>query len=333
MARSAGFYSYRKKRRLAYTVVAVIIVALVIVVFNSFDKKEDKIPVQSASSEVLTRTEASSKMTVTDLPEIAEGLTDEPNSQTAQLIAEALKLADAAPPRIIEARDMLNDILHSMQTTAGQRAFIKEKLADLADEWLFSRRIFPQDVLCESYRVRPGDILAKIGARLKVPYQILMDINKIPSPQTLQAGEKIKVINGPFHARIYRSTFTMDLYLQNTFVRSFPVGLGGPGRQTPTGYWVVKPGGKLIKPTWTDPDTGKTYEAEDLDYPLGSRWIGLTGLKGQAKGRTGFAIHGTKDANEIGAATSKGCIRLHNGNAILVYNLLMPGFSQVVVVD
>jgi len=116
-------------------------------------------------------------------------------------------------------------------------------------------------------------------------------------------------------------------------VRSFPVGLGQPGMETPTGFWLVKPGAKLVKPTWTDMDTGKRYEPEDPDYPLGSRWIGLLGISGGAKGRTGFAIHGTKNPSQIGTASSQGCIRLHNGDAILIYNLLMPGFSRVVIVE
>jgi len=103
--------------------------------------------------------------------------------------------------------------------------------------------------------------------------------------------------------------------------------------ETPTGLWRVKSDGKLISPTWTDPITGKTYEAEDPDYPLGSRWIGLEGIGGDAKGRTGFAIHGTKDPGQIGIAGSQGCIRLHNGNAILLYNLLVPVHSLVEVVE
>jgi len=125
----------------------------------------------------------------------------------------------------------------------------------------------------------------------------------------------------------------MDLYLQETFVRSFRVGLGKSGSETPTGLWRVKIGGKLIKPVWTNPLDGKTYYPEDPDYPLGSRWIGLEGLEGAAKGRTGFAIHGTKEPEQIGTADSQGCIRLHNGNAILLYNLFEEGLSTVEVVE
>jgi LysM repeat protein len=258
--------------------------------------------------------------------------TVEDNPWAAELISEAMSYINANPPRIIDARDRLNETL-PQPMSEQQRAVVKERLSELADKWLFSRTIFPQDRLTGTYKVKPGELLSTIGKQFKVPYEILMEINKIDSPEALRAGEAIKVINGPFHVRVYRSTFTMDLYLQDTFVRSFPVGLGKPGMETPTGLWAVKEGGKMIQPTWTDPVSGKTYQAEDSDYPLGSRWIGLEGLEGDAVGRTGFAIHGTKDPNEIGIAGSQGCIRLHNGNAILVYNLLVPGDSRVEIVE
>jgi len=267
-----------------------------------------------------------------DLMAGAAELTGEPNPKVTELINEAVALINAKPSRIIEARDRLNELLPIPQSRR-QRAFVKERLSELSNKWLFSRTIFPQDGLCETLQVAPGNMLSTIGKRHKVPHEILMNINGIRNPQGLRAGDVIKVVNGPFHTRICRSTFTMDLYLQNTFVRSFPVGLGRPGRETPTGLWHVKPNGKLISPTWRDPDTGKTYQASDPDYPLGSRWIAIEGIKGQAVGRTGIAIHGTKDPEEIGTAGSRGCIRLHNGDAILIYNLLVPQFSKVEIVQ
>jgi LysM repeat protein len=256
----------------------------------------------------------------------------ESNPKVDELITEATTLLSARPSRIIDARDKLNEAL-SMPMNGQQQAFVKKQLSKLADKWLFNRIVFEQDKLCGSYKVKAGDKLKTIGRQLKVPYEVLMKINNITRPKALRAGETIKVISGPFHARIYRSAFTMDLYLQNTFVRSFPVALGRPGMETPTGRWVVKPDGKVIKPTWTDPTTGKIYEAQDPDYPLGSRWIGLEGLEGTAKGRTGFAIHGTRNAKELGTERSRGCIRLYDKDVILVYDLLMPGFSQVVIVE
>ena len=265
-------------------------------------------------------------------PEPAPGPTVEPNPEATTLIAEAATLLSESPGKIIEARDKLNQALR-MPMSRQQRISVKNQLSELADQWLLSRTVVPEDPLCESYQVRSGDLLTTIGDKYKVPYEFLMTINHISRPESLQAGLPIKVVNGPFHAKVYRSTFTMDIYLQNTFVRSFKVGLGKPGMETPIGLWRVKSDGKLVKPIWTNPADGKTYHPEDPDYPLGSRWIGLEGLSGEAKDRTGFAIHGTKEPEQIGSAGSQGCIRMHNGDAILVYNMLYPGLSQVEIVD
>jgi len=254
------------------------------------------------------------------------------DAEAQLVIDEAARLLGSRPVEVIKAREMLNELL-GKPISDQKRNLVKQQLSQLADEWLFSRTVYPQDTLCSLYRVQSGELLSTIGNRYKMPWEILLQINGIQRPEDLQADQSIKVIKGPFHAKVYRSSFVMDLYLQDTFVRSFPVGLGKAGYETPTGLWVVRLGGKLIKPRWTDPDTGRTYEPDDPNYPLGSRWISLDGLEGAAKGRTGFAIHGTKEPREIGVAKSRGCIRLYNGDVILVYDLLMPGESKVVVVD
>ena len=265
-------------------------------------------------------------------PEPTPGPTIEPNPEAASLITEAAALLGESPGKIVQARDKLNQALR-IPMSPKQCSSVKDRLSGLSDQWLLSRTVLPDDPLCESYQVRSGDLLTTIGDKFKVPYEILMTINRISRPESLQAGLPIKVVKGPFHAKVYRSTFTMDLYLQNTYVRSFRVGLGKPGMETPTGLWRVKSDGKLEKPIWTNPVDGKTYHPEDPDYPLGSRWIALEGLSGEAKNRTGFAIHGTKEPEQIGSAGSQGCIRMHNGDAILVYNMMFPGLSQVEVVD
>jgi len=325
-------------RRHVYTISALLIIAISYCIYRIAIRDTHPGPkvTPEASTDInppllpmVPRSEAELEV---NLSEIIPEPTPEPNPEAAKLITEAMALLDAKPAKIIDARDRLNETL-PMPMSHHQRAFVKKQLSGLAEKWLFSRTVLPKDTLCGFYKVEAGDQLRTIGKQYKVPYEILAQINNISHPKGLQAGEMIKVINGPFHARIYCSTFTMDLYLQNTFVRSFPVGLARVGHATPTGLWRVKFGGKLIKPTWTDPDTGKTYEAEDPDYPLGSRWIGLEGVKGDAVGRTGFAIHGTKEPEQIGTTGSRGCIRLHNGDAILVYNLLVPLYSRVEIVE
>lgn len=250
---------------------------------------------------------------------------------TLSAIEQALKQLEGG--QVIAARDSLNAVL-AMEMTPEYRTSVKKKLAELSQNWLFSKTVFPGDELTEMYTVQSGEVLANIGKKFNVPYEILQQINNISRPERLQAGQKIKVIKGPFHIKVYRSAFTMDLYLgSQMYVKGYRVGLGAMNNETPPGRWRVKAGGRLIEPKWTHPVTQVTYTAGHPEYPLGSRWIEIEGLEEANKQREGFAIHGTREPESIGTRSSMGCIRLFNGDAIEVYNLLVEQKSEVRIVD
>jgi hypothetical protein len=254
-----------------------------------------------------------------------------PNPAADTVITQGRELSSQAG-QVIAARDKLNGVL-SMSAAPAQLQTTKEQLSQLADKWLFCSTVQSGDTLCETYLVRSGDSLEAIGRRFKVPYETLMHINRIQDARGLQAGQRLKVIRGPFHVKVHRSTFMLDLYLQDMFVRSFRVALGASGSETPTGLWRVQEGGKLVQPPWFDKRTNRNYLPTDADYPLGPRWIALDGVSGDAKGRTGFAIHGTKDPEKIGTAVSQGCIRMLNEDVTLLYDLMWPLASKVEIVD
>ena len=348
-------YVRRKGRNLrwVYSISALFIIAVVIsfIYGNPFGKNEEEAsaglvnvkvenktkPLPVVAPNTVPKRTVESKITPKrviepTIPKIIPEPTTEANPKVTELIDEAMLLVNATPSKVIEARDRLNEAF-SMPMNNVQRAVIKRKLSELSDKWLFSRTVYPQDRFCSNYQVEPGDLLQSISNKYKVPWEILQEVNNISRPELLRAGQMIKIIHGPFHAKVYRSTFTMDVYLQNTFVRSFRVGLGLEGKETPTGLWSVKQGGKLIKPPWSDPETGKLLHYGDPGYALGSRWIALDGLGGNAKGRTGFGIHGTVEPETIGTKSSKGCIRLHNGDVKKVYNMLTEVQSLVRVID
>jgi hypothetical protein len=309
-----------------------------------FGKDEEAIPAGIANIGVETKTTPPAvslpkptpkRIAEPNVPNVAKPspkATSEANPKVTEIINKTMELVKISPEKIIEARDILNDAL-LLPMNNVQRALLKKRLSELADKWLFSRTVYPKDQLCGNHEVKPGELLQQIAGENKVPWEILQEINNISRPELLKSGSMIKVVHGPFHARVYRSTFTMDVYLQRTFVRSFPVGLGQEGRETPTGLWSVRQGGKLIKPPWSDPETGKLLNYGDEGYALGSRWIALDGLQGDAKGRTGFGIHGTIEPETIGTKSSKGCIRLHNGDVKKVYSLLTEVHSLVRIVD
>ena len=232
----------------------------------------------------------------------------------------------------IGARDKLSGAVKAgLDKSEMKRA--RALINSAADEWLFSKKIFEKDTLCSRYKVKSGDLLVKIGKSHKVPYQLLMKINGIDNPSLLGAGQTIKVVNGPFHLVVDRSDFTMYVYLNDVLVRTYPVGLGKSGRQTPSGLWVSTPGKKQVNPGWPDVETGKYYMPNDPENPLGERWIGLTGKEGDCVGRTGFGIHGTVKPQEIGKEASRGCIRLHNVDVEQLYDMVTEGETTVVVRD
>ncbi len=232
---------------------------------------------------------------------------------------------------LIQARDYFSGMLVSEKD--DDKAFYRKRLSEMAEKWLFSRKVLSGDRLCEMYTVRAGDNLSRIGDRYKVPYECLMLLNHIKQASQLQVGQALKTVHGPFNVQVHRSEKRMDLYLQDTYVKSYDVVLGRPGYETPTGVWRIPANAKLIRPAWADPETGRVYQPDDPDYPLGARWMGLRGIGGDAVGRSGYAIRGIGDTQDFAAHQSRGVIVMRNGDIVELYNMLIPELSNVEVLD
>ncbi|NQV33453.1 MAG: L,D-transpeptidase family protein [Phycisphaeraceae bacterium] len=251
------------------------------------------------------------------------------NPEVQALVAQVMALYRSDSTKMVQVRKTLNKALHDMSMSLAQRTLIMDELTQLADIWLFGKTVYSDDPLCDSYLVKTGDRFERIGRNNDVPYQLLMQVNGIKKASNLRAGVPIKVVSGPFRAVVNRSALTMDLYLKDTYVKTYLVGLGRPGRETPTGEWLV--GERLVRPPYWDPETGEKFMPTDSEYPIGPYYIKLEGISGEAVGRTGFAIHGTNKPLEIGMNTSSGCIRLRNNMVQEVYGLLAENKSKVEV--
>lgn len=232
----------------------------------------------------------------------------------------------------LEARRDLNTLLKKeKELPPADQTETRALLARIVDETVFSRKRAKDDPLTDEYVVKPGDALVRIARQYDVPPEALMLINGIKNPAALRADHKIKVVRGPFHAKIHKSQFRLDVYLQDTYVRSYPVGLGGVNG-TPEGVWQVK--NRLKNPTYFPSASApekKVIAADDPNNPLGEYWIGLEGVDGAAVGQEGYGIHGTIEPDSIGKAASLGCVRMHNQDVEFVYSLLLPGKSTVTV--
>jgi lipoprotein-anchoring transpeptidase ErfK/SrfK len=243
-------------------------------------------------------------------------------------IEAARKLYDAG--QLVAARGRLNDLLARGLSDSEARE-VRALLTKIADETIFGRKVYDNDPLTSTYAVQSGDYLITIGKKYKVPHEVLMKINNISDPRRIRVGQKLKVVRGPFNARIDKSDFRMDLYLGDVYVRSYRVGLGSENG-TPEGTWQVEE--RLPNPTYYPPASApdkRIIPPNDPQNPLGEHWISLKGLRGAALGREGYGIHGTIEPESIGQAVSLGCVRMHNEDVAFVYALLMPGQSVVTI--
>jgi lipoprotein-anchoring transpeptidase ErfK/SrfK len=232
--------------------------------------------------------------------------------------------------KMLEAREALSGLL-KQELGDNEQNEIRALLTRLADDTLFGRRTVAGDPLVDTYVVQPGDALVNIARNYDVPYEALMLANGIKDPGLLRAGQKLRVLHGPFHAKIYKAKFRLDVYLQDVYVRSFRVGLGSENG-TPEGGWKVK--NRLENPTYYPPASAgdkRIFAPDDPNNPLGEHWIGLEGVEGNAVGHEGYGIHGTIEPESIGKAVSMGCIRMHNEDVAFLYKLLQPGKSTVTI--
>lgn len=259
-----------------------------------------------------------------------------PSFQSSSLAGSQLArgMAMIREGRIVQGRRELSQLLFAQdgQLSPLDAQTIRDTLTSINKQLVFSAEIIPGDPLAESYMVQRGEYLSRIAPGYSLPYQFIERINKTPA-ERLQAGKPIKVIKGPFHARISKSEFRMDIYVNDDnglpiYIRSFPVGLG-KSDSTPQGLFIVVSGRKVTDPDWRNPRTGEYYRSSDPRNPIGEYWIPLKGHEPATESFTGYGIHGTIDPQSIGRQASMGCIRLRDRDIALLYDMLEGGQSTV----
>jgi len=261
-----------------------------------------------------------------------------PAAAAVKMVAEGEKLL--GEKKLAEGRALLSRALLSGALGEATANSVRAKLEALADEMIFSRRIFDGDPYTFQYTFEPGEVLVKVERKLAlhVPTQILLKINHLASARVIRAGQMLKVIRGPFHAIVDKGDFTMDIFLHRegcdpAYVKRLRVGLGRNG-STPVGMWRVRLGSKQDRAPWFPPpgvEVQRSIQWGEPDYPLGKMgyWIGLEGIDDATRRHEGYGIHGTNDPASIGQSVSLGCIRLGDTDIELVFSLLYEKWSTV----
>ena len=103
----------------------------------------------------------------------------------------------------------------------------KQQLNQLLDQVAGTVVYSTQHLLEAPYEVQPGERLEDIAQRYNVPWQLLAKINGIDDPQTLRAGERLKVMRGPFAAVISLDKRQLTLLLgDGSYAGRFNIGIG-----------------------------------------------------------------------------------------------------------
>jgi lipoprotein-anchoring transpeptidase ErfK/SrfK len=191
------------------------------------------------------------------------------------------------------------------------RDFLRSRIEKTAKSIYFSK----QPHYMTPYTVEPGDQLTKIGNLYSVPWEYLARLNEV-DPRKVRAGQKLKVIKGPFAAVVDLNRFELTIQHHGFFVKRYKVGIGKDGT-SPIGEFPIK--NKLVNPTYYGPDG--VIAADDPKNPLGEYWIDIG---------DSYGIHGTIEPDSIGKADSKGCIRMLNEEAAEVYGFLGIGAKVII---
>lgn len=107
------------------------------------------------------------------------------------------------------------------------------------------------------------------------------------------------------------------VYRHGALMGTYPVGVGQPGLDTPTGYFFIN---QKLRPSSPDGPYGvlalgiSAFQPKLPDWPEGGP----------------VAIHGTNEPWLVGKAVSHGCVRMRNKD-VLAVSALVPSGSPVVI--
>lgn len=191
-----------------------------------------------------------------------------------------------------------------------------------------------------SYKTVYEDTLLDLARRFKLGYVEMVAAN--PGTDPWVPGEGTDVVLPTVHLMpelgetqpegIVINLADMRLYYfdaHSRAPRSFPIGIGRDGLNTPTG--VTKLVGKRKDPTW-HPTARMREENPELpevvpagpDNPLGNRAMYL--------GWPQYLIHGTNKPWGVGRRVSSGCVRMYPEDVETLFDLVDVG-TKVTVID
>ncbi|NEQ76631.1 MAG: L,D-transpeptidase [Okeania sp. SIO2C9] len=190
-----------------------------------------------------------------------------------------------------------------------------QKEAHLAFDDLMPKRQPPVQDL-QKYLLTEGEsVNPSFGGLMPNLKRAVKDFQKYLGIERIEVEKLIQVVLRLGERRVY-------VYEGEQEIASYPVAVGKPGWETPTGEFKVI---QLVEnPQWQNPWTGEVMPAGP-NTALGLRWIGFW-----TDGRDTIGFHGTPTVESIGYAASHGCVRMRNEDVIALFEKVQVGTTVVV---
>ena len=128
------------------------------------------------------------------------------------------------------------------------------------------------------------------------------------------------------HLDLNLAAYQLDVFLRNERVRSYRIAIGMPGFRTPRGMFEIS---QLQWNPWWVPPKKAWAKNERVTPPGPNNPMGKVKLPFLPL----YFIHGTPDEASLGKASSHGCVRLANGDAIDLATLIQRAFIGSVASD
>ncbi len=246
---------------------------------------------------------------------IGPGSGGETQAQSSLFAATRLAVQAALDRgELSQALLLLSDWYGDPSLSPSETAEVNTLLSQLAGSVIYST----EPRLESPYMVQPGERLETIAKQYEVPWQLLAKINGISSADQLQAGQEIKVLQGPFSAVIDISKRTMTLMLDRRYAGKFALDIDA-GVTVEEGHWEVKQ--KLLTPADVSlPGTGPTTPTEERSLMLSNSADGVEKVA---------VLKGTNSSSPLAEPAGR-ILRLKPADAEDVFDILSLG-SKVVI--
>ncbi|MEX1025088.1 MAG: L,D-transpeptidase family protein [Planctomycetota bacterium] len=180
--------------------------------------------------------------------------------------------------------------------------------------------------------VERGDSLSSVLARYRrehpnrrISSGLVAHVNGIQG-DLIHPGDVLRVPTEEVSVRVDIDLRMLFVLMGDEVAAAWECAVGAAGQETIPGRYAA---GAFEKDPWHFPKGQAPVPFGDPQNPLGSRWIAWWDADG-TENNLSLGFHGTNQANTVGTAASRGCVRLHNADVELLYALL-PRFAPILV--